>query len=88
MYIYDRQSGMQDQRTAQPITVRPSQLYYHRAPAGRTRESIERTLGAFEALQEPSTGSVTNGQFGTTLSRLGIPHNAHSAPFSALLKPF
>ncbi len=73
MYIYDRQSSPQDQRTGQPITVRPSQRYYYRDPAGRTRESIERTLGEFAALQEPSTGSMTSGQFGTTLSRLGIP---------------
>jgi hypothetical protein len=70
MYIYDRQSGAQDQRTAQPIAVRSSQRYYYRDPAGRTRESTERTLGEFEALH--STGSVTSGQFGTTLSRLGI----------------
>ena len=65
MYIYDRKlSGTPHQRGDQPITLRPSHRHYH--------PGSYRPLGEFGALQEANL-NVTNGEFGRTLGRIGIP---------------
>ena len=80
MYIYQRQlSGPRSRPREQPITLRPSEHYCHPAltqARSRTPATVQRTTGEFEPLQEAATASrVTNGEFGRTLSRIGIPAN-------------